>query len=364
MKLFQKSSGYIICLFILLLHNSCSEEKLSTHEIYEINSELILPQAKKATNKPATESSSCRTEFRLFAPDSELNDCPFTDFGDIIFSYIFDFFNDPYFDFDLVNYYLELQKKYVTHYRGDNYFGESGEYNHLADKRTRELEKFWQLERSVIVNGQHTAFLDDRDILASMIESFDRSVRNRTEAYAKADLLLEINALSSTIPESPYFAMDGFTKSNGLLVIGDGLIESIVNLGVDEKVVFTGIISHEWWHQAQFEYSEIWEDIIEFELDWEKSRFLELEADFAAAYFMTHKRGATYNWKRIEDFFEVSYNIGDCLIESTNHHGTPNQRLEAARLGYELAAEAQHKGFILEPQAVHKYFIEHYTEVL
>jgi len=290
--------------------------------------------------------------------------CESTDFGDVISTYFEDLLQDPYFDFVLLSYYLELNRKYVTFYVGENYYGENGEFNQLAKKRIRELKKFWNLDREIYLNGQHTASLNDRETLTDMIESFDRTVRNRTEAYAKADLLLQMNAQSPNFPENPYFAFDAFTKSNGLLVIGDGLLESLSETGINENIAFTAILAHEWWHQAQFEYDQEWDFIDQLSNASEVARFSELEADFAAAYFLTHKRGATYNWKRIEDFFKLSFNVGDCLINSDNHHGTPGQRLAAAEFGYQLAASAQKKGFILSPSEVHYAFLEIYNDLI
>lgn len=290
--------------------------------------------------------------------------CERTDFANVLSGYIERLMRDPFFDIELVNYYSELNKKYVTFYRGENYYGANGEYNQLAKKRIRELTNFWGLNRELMLNGQHTASLNDREILTDMIESFDRTVRNRTEAYAKADELLELNSLSPNFPENPFFAIDAFTNSNGLLVIGDGLLETLIEVGIDGKIAFTAILAHEWWHQAQFEFADEWTYIDQLSTPAEKSRFSELEADFAAAYFLTHKRGATYNWKRIDDYFSLSFNVGDCLSQSSQHHGTPNQRLAAAELGYELAAVAQKKGFILSPMAVHNYFVDNYEKVL
>lgn len=301
-----------------------------------------------------------RTFFDSTVPVSE---CPLTDFGLVLLDYFNGFLNDPHFDFNLANYYLDLHRKYITHYRGENYFGENGEYTRLADKRIRELKRFWDLNRDIVLNGQHTASLNDREILADMIESFDRSIRNRDAAYAKADELLQSNSLSPNLPENPYFAMDAFTLSNGLLVIGDGLIESLVEAGIDGDIAFTGILAHEWWHQVQYENAERWPEVNELNGPGERSRFIELEADFAAAYFMAHKRGATYNWRRIEEFFRLSFNVGDCLIQSDQHHGTPQQRLKAARLGYELAESARKKGFILSPDTVHSYFVDNIGKV-
>ncbi|QYA25756.1 hypothetical protein G3I01_09635 [Gramella sp. MT6] len=300
----------------------------------------------------------------IFSDEIYAADCQMTDFGEVLQEYFDTLISDPLFDFELINYYADLNRRYVTYYIGDNYYGANGEYDKLAKKRIRELTKFWSLDREITLNGLHTATLNDRETLTDMIESFDRTVRNRDEAYEKADALLELNAQTGNIPENPYFALDAFTRSNGLLVIGDGLLESLIAIGIDGDIAFTSILSHEWWHQAQFENDEDWDYMDQLDSAAERSRFFELEADFAAAYYMTHKRGATYNWKRIEDYFRLSYNVGDCLTFSDHHHGTPEQRLAAARLAYELAESSQKKGFILSPEEVHQYFIEYYETMV
>lgn len=364
MKKRRINTWCIVILLYAFIFQACSTDE------FELKEPVFHPYLSDAgfksldyTHDLKLRSISCELGKPFFESDIPPSECALTDFALVLFDYFNDFLNDPYFDFDLTNYYLDLHRKYVTHYRGDNYYGENGEYTQLAKKRIKELTRFWNLNRNIVLNGQHTVSLNDREILTDMIESFDRSVRNRDEAYAKADELLQINSLSPNMPESPYFAMEAFTLSNGLLVIGDGLIESLVEAGIDGDIAFTGILSHEWWHQVQYEYAGSWPELNEFTEPGERSRFIELEADFAAAYFMTHKRGATYNWKRIEEFFRLSFNVGDCLTGSDEHHGTPQQRLDAARLGFELADSAQKKGLILSPDAVHDYFVENFEKI-
>ena len=53
------------------------------------------------------------------------------------------------------------------------------------------------------------------------------------------------------------------------------------------------------------------------------------------------------NQKRVEEFLNVFFYIGDCAFTSSGHHGTPNQRLKAARFGFSVADEYQKQGHIL-----------------
>ncbi|MGB7786539.1 MAG: hypothetical protein WBL27_10595, partial [Salinimicrobium sp.] len=104
-------------------------------------------------------------------------------------------------------------------------------------------------------------------------------------------------------------------------------------------------------HQIQLNYFEGYGPF-----QYRETRAVELEADFMSGYYMTHKRGATYNWKRVEQFFHLFYQAGDCAFEDPLHHGTPQERIAATRAGYELAASAQKKGKILSIEEMHDYF--------
>ena len=355
---------FLSLLFLSLLLGACSKQNLTSQQPTDLPENSALSKENGITKKrfPEFDSANCSLSF-IIAPDIE-KDCSVTDFGLVLSEYFSELTSDPDFDLSLVEYYKNLNTKYVSYFEGTNYYGERGEYNQLAKKRIRELSVFWDLDREIYLNGQHTAFLDDRETLAAMIESFDNTVRNRTEAYQKADALIAFNKTSANFPENPTFALDAFTKSNGLLVIGDGILETLAESGIEENIAFTGIIAHEWWHQAQFEYSEEWTFKNELNSIAERSRYSELEADFAAAYFMAHKRGATYNWKKIENYFQLSFNVGDCLVNSNQHHGTPVQRLAAAKFGYDLAYSAKKKGHILSPEVVHQEFLKYYTELI
>jgi hypothetical protein len=73
--------------------------------------------------------------------------------------------------------------------------------------------------------------------------------------------------------------------------------------------------------------------------------------------YLTHKRGGTYNWKRVEDFLRAFFEIGDCSFESDGHHGTPDQRLRAALQGYYLAKIQMKNGHIYSAMDVHDVFV-------
>jgi len=348
MKAFKISSG-ILFLGLYLSQVSCSSESIETQTESIDN---IYTSAEFEIREIDLNSYKMLSEIKY--PPAKNRSCEITSFQSLLRKNFESLIQDPYFDVEMVFYLRDLHSKYVTHYIGPNYYGSDGQYDRLADKRIRELQKFWQLDRQIYLNGQHTATLEDPQQLADMIESFDRSVRNATDARIKALQIIEAYQNSSQIPENTFFALDAFTRSNGLLVISDGILEVLEESGIPGEIAFSGLLAHEWWHQAQFEYNLQWEnDYIE-----NPELLRELEADFAAAYFLGHKRGATYNWKRLESFFDMSYNSGDCFTESPGHHGTPAQRLKAAQSGFELAFSEKKKGKPGKPSEIHKAFLE------
>ncbi len=252
--------------------------------------------------------------------------------------------------------YSQLNQLYTRFLDTDpQFFGNEGQYTQYMTKRTRSLENFWDMKNEITVRGQHNSTLGDRDKIALVYIVF--AGLPEEVAYSNADFLLAVNNASTFLIESPLLSFDGFATSANLIVIGDGLVELASEAGVEDKVVWSGILAHEWAHQIQFDNFSVWYPIGAADNAPEATRTTELEADFFTGYYLTHKRGATYNWKRAEDFFELFFNIGDCGFTSPGHHGTPLQRMEAARKGYELAQSTFPKGKILSENQVHEAFI-------
>lgn len=293
----------------------------------------------------------------------EPSECAPTEFDQVMNEVIEPFYSDV---LALTYYSLYLDLNFYISYfdTSKQYFGDEGQYTNFVKKRVRELEKFWNMPNQIRVNGQHTASLNDREKLADIYMIVGANVETREDAYAIADQLLEINEASPVLPESPYFAMDGFATSANLIVIGDGITSVLSRTGIDEDIVWTGILAHEWAHQVQFDNYAEWYPNGAADNEPEATRYTELEADFFAAYYMTHKRGATYNWKRVEQFMELFAQIGDCSFTSNGHHGTPIQRLNASRLGYDLANGAHKQGHIMNEQELHEYFVANVQDLL
>ena len=145
--------------------------------------------------------------------------------------------------------------------------------------------------------------------------------------------------------------------------MGVGILVSYAGSGFGD-IAPQAILAHEFAHHIQFENGYFNDLSSPRYSEAERTRYTELMADAYAAYFLTHSRGAAMNRKRVEQFHEVFFQIGDCGFKSDGHHGTPNQRRAAAAFGFKLAAEAQRQGQILTSDAFHDLFLAAYPTLI
>jgi hypothetical protein len=254
-----------------------------------------------------------------------------------------------------------LSQYYMYFDTSAQYFGADGSLTNFAAKHQRNLESFWNMPDEVTVKGQHTSTLQNRDAIATVY--INATTLTKAEAYENADYLIEnVIKPSAAFQATPLLSFDGFATTDNMIVIGDGIVQVMNDAGVDRNVTFAGILGHEWAHQVQFNNYTAWYG--KRVNTSEQTRKTELEADVFSSYYLTHKRGATYNWKSAAEFFELFYNIGDCSFISTGHHGTPNQRLAASRLGWIIAQETKPMGHILSANQVHTLFITALNNIL
>lgn len=337
MKLKKLKTGLLI-MAVGAFAVSCEQDNLEQtapdFTAETINSELILnPNQGKSAEIEISENMGVAVRNAV-----QPSECFPTQLSTVSNFYIQQIIADP---IALANNAIYSNVNYYYSYlldKGEQTFGADGKFTSLMVKRERELTKFFELPMDIRVNGQHTANLNDRNVWIDVLSNFygyaqpDGSFIYLTveQAAEIADDFLALNEVSPNLPENPYFATDGFASSNGTIVIGDGLVRWLAEAGVEEEIVWTGILAHEWAHQVQFNNYRDWYPTGAADNAPEATRYTELEADFFAAYYMTHKRGATYNWKRVEQFFELFFQIGDCGFANAGHHGTPAQRMNAA----------------------------------
>lgn len=372
-----KTNKFILALLTAVLLTSC--EKDVSNEVVGNSEELFtVAKATATTNSSELEKPTVVIPLNrnlLFSDNpfklSQVvnpSECAPTLFNDVINQSVssnYDALGAEWYEL-----YAEMNFYYTLTDTSTPYFGANGEYTNLVKKITRSLEKFWDMPNEVSVRGQHNSTLNDFDKIVDILTFWYGLPEELALSYA--DYFTNyINVESSFLIESPLLSFDGFAialegqlDQGDLIVIGDGLIELASEAGVDTKVVWAGIMAHEWGHQMQFNNNAIWYPNGAADNAPEATRTTELEADFMTGYYLTHKRGGTYNWKSTEEFLNLFFNIGDCSFTSNGHHGTPKQRMSAAREGYILAKNAKKNGHILDANTVHQYFLGKLDEII
>lgn len=269
-----------------------------------------------------------------------------------------------FWDYVLFGDFLSISQLYATIDKSKQYFGARGEYTHLVNKQQRRLESFWDIDCDIRVNGQHNATLSDREKIAKVFIVFSEATRE--DGLYIADQVIALSQESKVFPETPLLTFDAFATPDRLIVMGDGLIKALAATGVDDDAVVSGILSHEWSHQVQFENLKSWYGFTAENRPQTPAfnRQMELEADFFSAYFLTHKKGKVFKWKKVEEFNQLFFNLGDCSFTSPGHHGTPRQRVNAARLGYSIACESKDRGRLLSARKLHRIFMENIHRLL
>ena len=233
----------------------------------------------------------------------------------------------------------------------NQYFGKDGEYTQILVKTFKDLKRFWDIESdNIVLVGMHGSMLRDRDkLIRTYIAVYGLSP---AAAAQFADFVL---LLLDTFPQyrngdHPIFTFNAFALETfefppyGIIpdkiVMGDGIMEAYTAIGFGD-VAPQAILAHEFGHHIQLELD------LFGPFTPEETRRTELMADAYSAYYLSHARGASMQWKRVQQFLEVFFNIGDCAFTNPNHHGTPTQRMAAAEWAYNLANDAQKQGHIL-----------------
>ncbi|MDI3320383.1 hypothetical protein [Pinibacter soli] len=231
-------------------------------------------------------------------------------------------------------------------------FGINGEYSHRITKTMKDLKRFWDIQSSqIIVVPMHGSMLQNRDkvIRIDMILYGDSEIGAEYWADVIAELLQGIPQYRNG--NHPIFTFNAFAQGSfdfppfgvvpDKIVMGDGILDSYAAIGYGD-VAPQAILAHEFGHHVQFQRG-----VFGNVSSPEATRRTELMADAMSAYFLSSARGASMQWKRVKEFLQVFFNIGDCSFTSINHHGTPTQRMAAAEFGYQTANNAQKQGHIM-----------------
>jgi hypothetical protein len=239
------------------------------------------------------------------------------------------------------------------------YYGANGEYTNVTNRSFRDLKRFWNIPTDIIIGSAHGSIFKDVTTIATWIQFFYvLEDQNGNFIPVPYPLALEIAETLKIVFGSSRFqnynhplltfnAFADWYPPLGIakkIIMGDGIQKAYDDLGFGD-VAPQAIIAHEYGHHIQFALN------VDFGFSPEGTRRTELMADAYSAYYLTHKRGAAMNWRRVQEFLQVFYSIGDCGFGSLGHHGTPNQRMKAAAFGYKIANDAQKQGKILTSEA-------------
>ena len=261
-------------------------------------------------------------------------------------------------DFMYYSYFSAIPFDYVYVYdntTGGQFYGNEGQYTNAINRTFKDLLRFWNIPTNILIRDAHGNIFNDVNkvttilllysdlgILGTMTPAEAEALANDLKiVFGSANFqnfnhpLLTFNAFAS--PADPFF------NTPKKIVMGDGIMKAYDDLGYSD-VAPQAVLAHEYGHHVQFANG------VDFGSSPEGTRRTELMADAFSAYFMTHKRGSAMNWKRVQQFLKVFFDIGDCAFSNDGHHGTPNQRMKAAGFGYQLATDAQKQGKILSSQ--------------
>lgn len=306
---------------------------------------------------------------------------------------IFDIYNDAFFEvlfgetdiffFLYVDVWADVLPQYealifLESDRGQEY-GYEGEFTNAINRTDKDLRRFSDIPSDNLqVVPMKGSMLYDTERVARAYQSPlvpPFGGLSEENSYIVAGLIQDALDASELLDGGNHelfsFNAFAFSGSEGLgippkIIMGDAILNGYAELGFGD-VAPQAILAHEWAHQIQFAYGWFNDPVPSLDPPAdaaEETRYSELMADAWGAYYLTHSRGGTMNQKRVVQFLEVYYQIGDCAFSDPDHHGTPNQRMKAAEFGFELADQAQRQGHIMSSQEFHDAFVDIYLDLI
>jgi len=157
-------------------------------------------------------------------------------------------------------------------------------------------------------------------------------------------LIAELRRIVDIIPVGPGFkyirddSPNAFATTathvpgtQGTVLLGVNLIRTEMGSSEYGGVAVAGIAAHECAHIFQFFSPYV------KRLGGSTAKYVELHADLLAGYYMGRRR--QFSSDRIAVFARSIFNKGDYNYNDRNHHGTPEQRFEAMKRGYEIGSQ-------------------------
>lgn len=238
----------------------------------------------------------------------------------------------------------------------DESLGPDGGLTNELQRRHRANQAFWDVPTDdVLLQGAHGSVLADDDAMVPALAIWFNA--DRASAQAVVDTVqAAIEADPAVGYDHPMFTFNAFAFSGEIpgagpisdkIVVGDGALMVLDAIGIGD-VGPAFLHAHEFAHHVQAE-AGVFEGHVASP---ESTRRTELMADAFGAYDLAHARGATFRTKRLVDAAIAAWNIGDCELESPNHHGTPEQRRWAVTWGVAQATDPRPASGILPATAL------------
>ena len=254
-------------------------------------------------------------------------------------------------------------------------FGYRGQYTKILEKTERDTKRFWDIPSDdILLLAMKGTMLNDPQRVATTYQlPFIPPFFGLSEGDANfvaglvRDAMLQSEVLNGGNHSLFSFNAFAFGTADGSIqqriVMGDAIMEAYDAVGFGD-VAHQAIYVHEFGHHIQFENDYFSDPVPGATTVAELTRYTELMADAMAGYYLTHSRGAAMNRKRVEQFLEVFFQVGDCAFFDPGHHGTPNQRMAAARFGFDVADQAHKQGHILTSEQFHDLFVAAYPQLI
>lgn len=249
----------------------------------------------------------------------------------------------------------------------DSSFGYDGSYTQLLRSQMKDLKKFWDFDGSDIklfpIHGED-AFSDNERLAETIqvvtgVNDEDALVQAEVTSFLLdlvptfergAHPIFTFNAFAYDPVDEPELVGRGLTKG---IAVGDGILHAYEAIGFDKKVAPRAILAHEYGHQVQFAESLLASSTLTGP---EATRRYELMADAFGTYYMVHSKGEALNAKRTLADQQTFFNVGDCGYADPGHHGTPNQRFNAAAWAAGIVNSAPNQGHKLGGAALAALF--------
>jgi hypothetical protein len=118
------------------------------------------------------------------------------------------------------------------------------------------------------------------------------------------------------------------------VIFGRSLFADQISRYQDQGLSVLAICAHEFGHIVQF-HSQLERALLRGQSTVKR---LELHADFLAGYYLGFRKRAD-STLRLWSIGDTLNRIGDLLVTSRNHHGTPQERVAAAEAGYNVGVD-------------------------